>query len=48
MTVGEVIALLAYVVLMITMIWQGVNFKVQEYSGKHSTGQAATGNSLIM
>ncbi|CAM9161669.1 unnamed protein product [Ectocarpus sp. 12 AP-2014] len=45
MTVGEVLALLGYVVLMITMVWQGVNFKVQEYSEQHSTG---TGNSLII
>lgn len=45
MTVGEVLALLGYVVLMIAMVWQGVNFKVQEYSEQHSTG---TGTSLIM
>ncbi|CAM9175461.1 unnamed protein product [Ectocarpus fasciculatus] len=48
MTVGEVLGLLAYVVLMIVMVWQGVNFKVQEYSEKHNTGQDATGTSLII
>ncbi|CAM9603137.1 unnamed protein product [Hapterophycus canaliculatus] len=32
-TVGEALALLTYTIVMITMVWQGVNFKLQAHLG---------------